>query len=311
MGARWRSWSGCRARWVGVLVAESLWGYPLFETIHSIGMAMLIGSLGLINLRVLGYKPELPLIGMRQLLPLAWLGFTLNAISGTLLFTSDAVYFFDSYTFRIKMVFIVLGGLNAALLGATRVPRGGRRRRAGAADGGHEVDRGHVARVLVRRRVRRPAHRLRAVTSGRSTTRLTRRGSVMEFFAWLENTAIANAIRTIPWLYPAIETGHYIGLSLLVGGIMLIDLRVLGLARSLPLKSMIGLLPFVWAGFIINVLTGSLLFIYGATNFGANGAFQLKMGVHGGRGPERARVRSRGAPLGRRSGSPPTGRRRS
>jgi hypothetical protein len=102
---------------VGVMVAESLWGYPTFETMHTLGMAMLIGSLGLINLRILGYKPELPLIGVRQLLPLAWLGFTLNAISGALLFTSDAVYFFESYTFRIKMVLIVLGGINAALLG--------------------------------------------------------------------------------------------------------------------------------------------------------------------------------------------------
>jgi hypothetical protein len=102
--------------WVGVLVAESLWGYPLLETIHTLGMAMLIGSLGLINLRVLGYKPELPLINARQLLPLAWTGFTLNAISGSLLFTSSAVEFFYSYTFRIKMILIVLGGINAALL---------------------------------------------------------------------------------------------------------------------------------------------------------------------------------------------------
>lgn len=103
--------------WVGVLVAESLWGYPLLETIHSIGMAMLIGSLGLINLRVLGFKRELPLLGTSELLPLAWIGFTLNALSGTLLFTSDAVYFFSSWTFRVKMLFVVLAGLNAALLG--------------------------------------------------------------------------------------------------------------------------------------------------------------------------------------------------
>lgn len=102
---------------VGVMVAESLWGYPTFETIHSLGMAMLIGSLGLINLRILGFKPDLPLPGVATLLPLAWIGFTLNAISGALLFTSDAVYFFSSYTFRIKMVLIVLAGINAALLG--------------------------------------------------------------------------------------------------------------------------------------------------------------------------------------------------
>jgi hypothetical protein len=100
---------------------------------------------------------------------------------------------------------------------------------------------------------------------------------MMELFSWLESTWIANEIRTVPWLYPTFETGHYIGLSLLVGGIMLIDLRVLGFFRPLPLKSMISLLPFVWVGFLINVFTGSMLFIYGATNFGPNRAFQLKM----------------------------------
>jgi Family of unknown function (DUF6644) len=99
----------------------------------------------------------------------------------------------------------------------------------------------------------------------------------MDFLVWLESSAIAGAIRTTPWMYPTFETLHYIGLSLLVGGIMLIDLRVLGFARSLSLRSMIGLLPFVWVGFIINATTGSLLFIYGATNFGPNKMFQLKM----------------------------------
>lgn len=99
----------------------------------------------------------------------------------------------------------------------------------------------------------------------------------MDVLVWLEHTAIANAIRTTPWMYPTFETLHYVGLSLLVGGIMLIDLRVLGFARQLSLKSMIGLLPFVWVGFIINATTGSLLFIYGATGFGVNRAFWLKM----------------------------------
>ncbi len=105
-----------QSTWVGTTVAESLWGYPTFETMHTIGMALLIGSLGLIDLRVLGFKPELPILETRQLLPLAWIGFTLNAISGTALFTSSAVEFFSSYTFRIKIVLIILAGINAALL---------------------------------------------------------------------------------------------------------------------------------------------------------------------------------------------------
>lgn len=101
---------------LAIFVAETLWAYPLMETLHTIGMAMLVGALGLINLRVLGYKPELPVLGTRDLLPLAWLGFTINLISGLALFTSDAVYFFSSWTFRFKLLLIVLGGLNAALL---------------------------------------------------------------------------------------------------------------------------------------------------------------------------------------------------
>ena len=105
-----------QSTWIGTIVAESVWGYPTFETMHAVGMAMLIGSLGLIDLRVLGYKPELPLLGTRQLLPLAWIGFTLNAFSGTLLFMSNAVEFFGNTMFRLKIVLIILAGINAALL---------------------------------------------------------------------------------------------------------------------------------------------------------------------------------------------------
>lgn len=114
---------------VGNFVATVLWAYPLLETLHSLGMALLLGTLGLVNLRVLGYKPDLPLLGTRELLPVAWLGFTVNAVSGLLLFTSDAVYFFNSYTFRIKMLLIVLGGINAYVLGLRVFQR------AGAPDG--------------------------------------------------------------------------------------------------------------------------------------------------------------------------------
>lgn len=101
---------------VAIFVAEVLWAYPLLETLHTLGMAMLLGSLGLINLRVLGYRSALSLIGTRDLLPVAWLGFTVNAASGLLLFTSDASTFFMSNTFRVKIILIILAGINAAIL---------------------------------------------------------------------------------------------------------------------------------------------------------------------------------------------------
>lgn len=109
---------------LGTFVAENLWAYPTFETLHVIGMVLLVSVLWLTNLRVLGYKAELPLIGTRELLPLAWIGFTVNLITGLALFSSDAVYFFDSWTFRVKIVLIILGGINAAILSTSMFRQG-------------------------------------------------------------------------------------------------------------------------------------------------------------------------------------------
>jgi hypothetical protein len=97
-------------------VAETLWAYPLMETLHTLGMALLMGSLGLINLRILGYKPELNIAGTLDWLPLAWLGFSLNLFSGLALFISDPVTFWGSVTFRIKLTLIILAGINTFIL---------------------------------------------------------------------------------------------------------------------------------------------------------------------------------------------------
>ena len=99
----------------------------------------------------------------------------------------------------------------------------------------------------------------------------------MDILVWLEASAIADWVRTVRWVYPALESAHYLGLAMLVGSIMVIDLRLLGFAKLLPLKSVIGLVPWVWAGFIVNAISGGLIFIYGATGFAGNRAFQLKM----------------------------------
>jgi hypothetical protein len=108
---------------ISILVSQTHYGYPLLETIHAIGMAMMIGSLGLLNARVLGFRPELPILGVRMLMPVAWIGFAINALTGAALFMSLASEFYFSTTFRIKMVLVVLAGINAWLLGRLYLQR--------------------------------------------------------------------------------------------------------------------------------------------------------------------------------------------
>ena len=100
---------------------------------------------------------------------------------------------------------------------------------------------------------------------------------MMDLFVWLEHTPIANAIRTTRSMYPTFETSHYIGLALLVGGIMLDRPARARLRAHAAAQEHDRAAAVVWVGFLINVLSGSMLFIYGATNFGVNHAFWLKM----------------------------------
>jgi hypothetical protein len=96
--------------------------------------------------------------------------------------------------------------------------------------------------------------------------------------AWLEGTALATAVREGVWLYPAIETVHILALATLFGSIALLDLRILGASRLLPLDALAGhALRPVYAAFPVLVASGSLMFIADATALAENPAFRTKM----------------------------------
>lgn len=73
-------------------------------------------------------------------------------------------------------------------------------------------------------------------------------------------------IMAVPWAWPLAETFHFIGLCLLVGIVGMFDLRILGIARDLPLASLKRLLPWGVFGFVLCLVTGGL-FVLG---IGAN-----------------------------------------
>jgi uncharacterized oligopeptide transporter (OPT) family protein len=102
---------------------------------------------------------------------------------------------------------------------------------------------------------------------------------VHSFFAWLEATALSTWIResTSVWAFPTILSLHTIGMGFVAGLNAAVDLRILGVASSVPLLEMKRFFPVMWAGFWVNVVSGVLLLIAYPTKALTNPVFYIKM----------------------------------
>jgi hypothetical protein len=97
---------------------------------------------------------------------------------------------------------------------------------------------------------------------------------------WIEQSALATAMRHELWLYPSIEILHIFGFVTLVGSIAMLDLRLLGLSRQIPVRALAGhLLPWTFGALIIIVPTGLMMFVAHASDFISNTAFVLKVSL--------------------------------
>jgi hypothetical protein len=94
----------------------------------------------------------------------------------------------------------------------------------------------------------------------------------------LEGSALGQAMRQWLYLYPAVETIHIIGIALLFGSIAVLDLRLLGLSRSIPVRRLAGhTLPWTAGAFLLIVPSGLAMFTAHASEFIGNSVFALKM----------------------------------
>lgn len=100
-------------------------------------------------------------------------------------------------------------------------------------------------------------------------------------FTALENLALDSAlnqwIAQTFWLWPVLEISHFVGLSMLLGGLLVIDLRLAGHYRQFSLQATHQLIPLVLVGFFINLVTGILFFYGDPERYATNVGFQLKM----------------------------------
>ena len=97
------------------------------------------------------------------------------------------------------------------------------------------------------------------------------------FLHWIRETPLGSAMREIPDLFPACETAHFIGLSLLLGAMIVVDLRILGLFRQTSYASVLKLLPLAILGFVINLLSGIAFIACNPFLYFTNNAFYLKL----------------------------------
>jgi hypothetical protein len=102
---------------------NSLWGYPMILFLHTLGMGCVVGFATIVDLRILGVAPDIPLAPLDRFFPVMWAGFWVNALSGTALFIADATTKFTNPVFAVKMTFVALGVVTVHLL-RSRVIRG-------------------------------------------------------------------------------------------------------------------------------------------------------------------------------------------
>jgi hypothetical protein len=82
------------------------------------------------------------------------------------------------------------------------------------------------------------------------------------FAKWVVTTRLSAFVTGRPWVWPASETLHFIGLCLLVGAVGLMDLRMLGVAKRIPFAPLFRLVPWGVLGFVINLVTFQLKMLF-------------------------------------------------
>jgi hypothetical protein len=97
--------------------------------------------------------------------------------------------------------------------------------------------------------------------------------------ASLENTQFSDWMRSELWGWPLVLTLHVLGTAVVIGFIVIISLRLLGLFETIPYSSLNRLFPVVWVAIVVQLLSGFVLWMTKPTRYVADGAFMLKVSL--------------------------------
>lgn len=91
------------------------WLWPLCETLHFAGLALLLGAAGMFDLRLMGAMKRVPVSAVQEFLPWAIVGFSINLVTGLIFVISEPAQYFVNPTWWAKVAFLIVAGLNALI----------------------------------------------------------------------------------------------------------------------------------------------------------------------------------------------------
>lgn len=106
----WLVWR--TAAWLGWIVSDYPWMWGSAGVLHFVGLALLVGASGVLNLRLLGFMKRLPVEALMDLMPWAVVGFAITLVTGLILVGGAPGRFLGSFAFNMKMLFTLAAGIN-------------------------------------------------------------------------------------------------------------------------------------------------------------------------------------------------------
>ena len=98
------------------IVNDYDWVWPLCEIVHFVGMALLIGTVGLLDARILGFGKGLPIASLEKLVPIGVAAFVMNLVTGLIFVignpTGGPIAYLENLAFQIKLGLIMIAGIN-------------------------------------------------------------------------------------------------------------------------------------------------------------------------------------------------------
>ena len=104
-------------------VMHTQWAWPIAESLHFVGLTLLVGTIFLFDLRLLGVGSQIPIGAVHRLIPFGLAGFACNAVTGVMFVMSEPDQYIYNPSFHWKVLFITLAGLNAGMFYLTSYRR--------------------------------------------------------------------------------------------------------------------------------------------------------------------------------------------